>query len=126
MEKTEYIEILIENITYICREKNISPHMLGKESGVGKDFLANINKGSLPSCDKLAKVADYCDVSVDDLLSREHASSGSINNYSHIHNIGENTTIGHNIGRSCDVSEDAVEMDKVLSSLGHKDRINVI
>lgn len=70
MEKTGYIEILIKKITYICREKNISPHMLGKESGVGKDFLANINKGSLPSCDKLAKVADYCDVSVDYLLGR--------------------------------------------------------
>lgn len=70
MDKMDYIETLIKNITYICREKNITPHMLGKESGVGKDIITNMNKGSLPSCDKLAKIADYCDVSVDYLLGR--------------------------------------------------------
>lgn len=78
MDKMDYIETLIKNITYICKEKNITPHMLGKESGVGKDIITNMNKGSLPSCDKLAKIADYCSVSVDYLLGR--TENPNINN----------------------------------------------
>ena len=69
MDKKEYIETLIKNITYLCKEKNITSYMLGKESGVGKDIIANMKKGSLPSCDKIAKIADYLDCSVDYLLT---------------------------------------------------------
>lgn len=84
------------------------------------------SKNYYPKLESLVKIADYLDVSVDYLLGRETASLDSKTNYSYIHDIGENAMIGINNNRSADVSEDAIEIDKVLHSLNHKDRINVI
>lgn len=131
MDKMDYIETLIKNITYICREKNITPHMLGKESGVGKDIITNMNKGSLPSCDKLAKIADYCDVSVDYLLGRTDEPNGYNNNKSSF-NIGNNSTqtVGNynniSTNKSNDISDDAREFDNTLKSLSYKERIKFL
>ena len=65
MDKSEYVNLLITNITNLCAKKNISPNQLGIKSGTGKDIVANLQKGSIISSDKLAKIADYLGCSVD-------------------------------------------------------------
>lgn len=70
MEKKLYIDILVSRITSLCDSRNESFNLAGTNSQVGKDFLNNIKKGSIPSSDKLARLADYFDCSVDYLLGR--------------------------------------------------------
>ena len=49
-------------------------------SGVGKDFFSNLNKGQMPSAEKIISLADYLGVSVDYLLGREDNRMKSYNN----------------------------------------------
>lgn len=70
MDKSEYVNVLITNITNMCAKRNISPNQLGIKSGTGKDIIANLQKGSIISSDKLSKIADHLDCSVDYLLGR--------------------------------------------------------
>ena len=47
-----------------------SPYKALAESGAGKNFIANMRKGSMPSAEKFIALADYLDCSVDYLLGR--------------------------------------------------------
>ncbi len=131
MEKIDYIEIITKNIKKMCDIKNISPHMLGKESGVGKDIITNMNKGSLPSCDKLAKIADYLEISVDYLLGRTDKPNGYSNNDNSFI-VGNNSTqtVGNynniSTNKSNDISDDAREIDNILKSLSFRERVRFL
>lgn len=97
MKKEEYLNVLVTNINNLCCLKGISVNELGKISGVGKDIIANMNKGSLPSCDKIAKVADALDCSIDCLLGRTNSpnsiTNGDISNSSVAQANGNNNQI---------------------------------
>ena len=64
---------LLENIQSLCEQHNISIAALERECGLGN---ATIKKWSTstPSGDRLVKVADYFNVTVDFLLGRENKS----------------------------------------------------
>lgn len=60
---------LIKNIEKYSKEKGVSKTKALIDSGVGKDFIINIvKKGTAPSINKLEKLANYYNVSVDVLL----------------------------------------------------------
>lgn len=63
-------------IKRLCRERGIKIKDLEEALGFGKNSMARWNRNS-PSIDKVAAVADYFNVSVDQLLGREPAQSGS-------------------------------------------------
>ncbi len=58
---------LVENIKFLCALKGTSIPKLEKELGFGRGAIYNWDTNS-PSIDKVQKVADYFEVSVDDLL----------------------------------------------------------
>lgn len=62
---------LFETIQRLCKDRNITIAALERECGLGN---ATIKKWgvSIPSGDRLSKVADYFGVSVDYLLGREN------------------------------------------------------
>lgn len=60
---------IIENIRYLCKESNTSIPKLEKELGFGNGAMYKWDTSS-PSIDKLQKVADYFDVSVDYLTGK--------------------------------------------------------
>ena len=64
-------EILLKNITYYCENKNEYATNACLAAGVGKDFLANIKKGSTPSVEKVAKLAEYLGVTTSDLMGEQ-------------------------------------------------------
>jgi transcriptional regulator with XRE-family HTH domain len=64
------LQKIIEIIQKICKEKNISANKAFIESGIGKDFIANMRKGTIPAVDKFADLADYFNVSIDYLVGR--------------------------------------------------------
>lgn len=64
-------DLLISNIEILSKNAGISKTKALTDSGVGKDFIANINKGTSPSIEKIDKLATYFNVSVDYLLGIE-------------------------------------------------------
>lgn len=55
-------------ISDCCERKGVSARTAFNESGVGRSFYDNINKGSVPSVDKLQALAVYFGVSLDYLV----------------------------------------------------------
>ena len=55
-------------ISDCCEKKGVSARTAFIESGVGRSFYDNINKGSVPSVDKLQALAVYFGVSLDYLV----------------------------------------------------------
>lgn len=65
-------ENLIRNIEHLSAEKGINKTTALTESGVGKNFIYNINKGSTPSTEKIQRLAAYFQVSTDYLLGNSN------------------------------------------------------
>ena len=64
-------EILIHNIGFLCSKNNISINQMLKNCALNKSLIDNLKKGSLPSVDKISKIAEYFNVSTDYLLGNE-------------------------------------------------------
>ena len=64
------LQIIVECIRDAARLRGLSPNRAFTESGIGKDFIANMMKGMTPAADKFSDLADYLDCSVDYLLGR--------------------------------------------------------
>ena len=74
---------LVENIQELCKSKGISLSNLQKELGFGNAAIYRWDTNS-PSVEKLQKVADYFNVTIDSLLARTIYVED-------INNIGEET-----------------------------------
>jgi transcriptional regulator with XRE-family HTH domain len=61
---------IVESINALCRNTGTSLSAIEKELGFGKGRIYRWDKNN-PSVDKVAKVADYLNASVDYLLGRE-------------------------------------------------------
>ena len=61
---------IAENIKKTAKEKNIILKDMLVECGLGQNTLSHLYHDKMPSADRLAKIADYLDVSVDYLLGR--------------------------------------------------------
>ena len=64
-------EKILENVDVLCAQKGISRTKAFIDSGVGKDFAANIQKGSKPTIDKISNLADYFKVTTDYQLGKD-------------------------------------------------------
>lgn len=127
MEKSDYVNILMSNIMSMCQEYHISPNKLGLQSGAGKDIISNLQKGSIMSGDKLAKIADYLNCSVDYLLGRTEKQSSnqgiqqSISGSNHSTN---NITFGEKNSRIIDEQQE--EINAMLSDLNLRERTKLM
>lgn len=66
------VKVIVENIQRICKERGTNPTVAGRESGAGRDLVSNMKrKGTQPSVEKIRLLADYLDVSVDELLGEK-------------------------------------------------------
>ena len=61
---------IAERIKQMCDTHNVSINKMLVDSGAGARLYYNILRGSYPSVDKLSKVADYFDCSIDFLVGR--------------------------------------------------------
>ena len=68
------LHITAERIKELCDKRNISINKMLTESGAGARTYHNILSGSHPSADKITKIAEYLDCSVDYLLGRQNFS----------------------------------------------------
>jgi len=61
---------IYDNVMKLCDERGISPHKLDLESGIGRGNVERW-KTVTPSIDKVAAVANYFGVSIDDLMGNK-------------------------------------------------------
>lgn len=67
-------EKLIQNIERLSAERGVNKTTALVDSGAGKNFIYNINRGSDPSTEKIQQLAAYFNVSTDYLLGNETKS----------------------------------------------------
>lgn len=111
------IGLLKETVESLVNQRGESKTKVFINSGVGKDFFSNLNKGQIPSVEKIMALADYLGVSVDYLLGRTD-NPNSCNNVSNVDTTISGTQINGNqtnIAQQCDSS--LAEIEKIISNL---------
>ena len=68
MDSAEKIAGRLKNL---CDTHNVSINKMLIDSGAGARLYYNLLRGSYPSVDKFAKIADYFDCSIDYLVGRK-------------------------------------------------------
>lgn len=64
-------EVLLSRIQTLINEKGVTVGSMLKECGLNRNLITDLKaKGSIPSADKLDKLADYFNTTVDYLLGR--------------------------------------------------------
>ena len=61
---------IAERLKILCDKHGVSVNKMLTDSGAGARLYYNLLRGSFPSIEKFAKIADYFDCSVDYLLGR--------------------------------------------------------
>ncbi len=63
---SEYLpKLLYERIKNLCDQKGITINTMEKEANVSKSTCDNLKKGSSPSIEKIYKIANYFNVTID-------------------------------------------------------------
>lgn len=63
------LDFFVKNIKFYCSAKGIKPTVACREAGVGQSFINNMElKGSVPSVEKVQRLAQYLGVTVSELL----------------------------------------------------------
>ena len=68
-------DVFVQNVKFWCEKRNVAPTVACKESGAGRDFLVNLQRGSSPSVAKVQLLAQYLGVTTSDLLGEAQKSS---------------------------------------------------
>ena len=63
-------EKIAERLKNLCDMRNVSINKMLIDSGAGARLYYNLLRGSYPSIDRFAKIADYFDWSIDSLVGR--------------------------------------------------------
>ena len=84
---------LSERIKLLCKQNKVSVKSLLENCDMNRNTIYDLEKKcSFPSCDKIAKIADYLDCSVDYLLGRTDISEVN-KGYSYLSQIEDDPTI---------------------------------
>ena len=117
------VGLLKSNIEELVNQRGESKTKVFINSGVGKDFFSNLNKGQIPSVEKIISLAEYLDVSVDYLLGREEKSTTNINTANNS-KIANSTVIGVNKGKQYD--ETTNQVAEMFSNMNIKNKTKVL
>ena len=61
----------VQKVKMLCLLKGVKPTNACKESGVGSSFLSDINRGQVPSVERVQMLASYLGVTTSELLGEE-------------------------------------------------------
>jgi len=121
-----------KRIEMLCTQKGMKPTVVARESGAGTNSIANLKRGSMLSADKLAKIADYLECSVDYLLGRTD-NPVQANSTEAYHVSGDNNGVQSNketinISKPEDKSSDSTTeaFIEAFKSLELPDRVDVM
>jgi transcriptional regulator with XRE-family HTH domain len=63
----------VERVKRLCKERNISIHKLEMDLGFSNAYISQLRKGTIPY-DRLVKIANYFNVSIESLATGEETS----------------------------------------------------
>lgn len=61
----------VQKVKMLCLLKGVKPTNACKESGVGGSFLSDINRGQVPSVERVQMLASYLGVTTSELLGED-------------------------------------------------------
>ena len=68
-------QVLYERVKELVEQKGVSINQMLRSCGLNPSLMTDVkNKGTIPSAEKIAKMADYLEVSVDYLLGRSEVT----------------------------------------------------
>ena len=67
-------ELFVENVKKLCFARGELPTIACKKAGVGGSFISDINRGRVPSVEKVQKLAAYLGSTTSDLLGEDVSS----------------------------------------------------
>ena len=106
---------LKEKVQTICKAKGIPTYKVEEDCGFAKGYISKLDK-SAPSTDKIKKIADYLDVSIDYLLDRDKFVNYSVD---YIYDDGENQ---HFIELETKIKNDSAFRALMYAALLSKDK----
>ncbi|MDE6832786.1 MAG: helix-turn-helix domain containing protein [Ruminococcus sp.] len=122
---------IIERTVQILEDKHLNQSDLCKILGItDSTFSTWKSRGTDPPAKYILLICEYLEVSAEYLLGKENTQNEYNNNNSF--NLGANSTqtVGNynnvNTIRTHEVSDDALEIDNILKSLSHKERIRFL
>ena len=120
--------VLISRITFMCDVMGTSVNKMLLESGAGASTVDNMKKGSVPTVDKLVKIADRLETSTDYLLGR--SNNPQLNDSTYINgdnNNNGNQAINGNININTGTTEkDDRQLLEMIKSLDIVQRAKII
>ena len=119
---TENDMTFFNNIQRLCNEKGISVTALGQELGLSNATTAGWRRGSQPRGKTLKMLADYFEVTVDQLM--EDSKVTIADNHGIIGSTHAPVTIINGSERK--LSEQAVELLSIFEQLGVIDQANLL
>ena len=130
MDKSFDVLILTQTIEKLCKENHITVKEMLSKSNLNRNVVDNLKKGSIPSVDKIVKIADYFNISTDYLLGRTDISMIDLSQrFSKNHNCVQTAINNGNIHLSvdeCSYDEMETELLKVFRELSFRDKIKFI
>lgn len=67
-----------ENYSELCKKKEVSPNKAAAEIGISSGSVTAWKNGRLPRSAALIKIAEYFDVTVEDLLSKKEKPADNV------------------------------------------------
>ena len=126
--KTEFdVNLLIQRIEALCMQAGITKTKLFADCDMSRNTINNLKKGSIPSVDKIAVIADYFNVSTDYLIGRtETPNAQSITTGDSNNNIsGDNNSNHVNVGNT-QLSDDTKTLVEMIQELPLLERSKVV
>ncbi|GHV43708.1 hypothetical protein FACS189490_13940 [Clostridia bacterium] len=111
-------------------ENKLTVSRVLKECGLDKSTISTLKNGSMVSADKLARLADYFDISADFLLGREPSHNSFVNSGDVIiegvqgYNYGNITNGGERVFQ--EISEEQKELNNIYLRLPFKKRLELL
>lgn len=111
-----------ENVQKIARQKGTTPTGVANAIGLANSAAAKWKRGSVPKADTIQKIADYLDVSIEELLSDNpyrHAAANISNSAIIQGNTGDHVsaTVGAVAAKEQPADESELEILRIYRSL---------
>lgn len=113
------------NVETLVNQRGESKTKVFINSGAGKDFFSNLNKGQVPSVEKIISLADYLEVSVDYLLGRTNELQSNHNTINNKGKVEINGTQANVINNQQNLDEMEIELVKRFKTLSFDKKLDV-
>lgn len=78
-------QVIAQNTRELCKKNNISISKLNEDCGFSKNFINEMEKKSAsPSIDKVLIIADYFNISLDELVGRKKSQNNNENSEDYV------------------------------------------